>query len=65
MIKGGIKGKVFRENGPRKVPTRAVQSLDRNIKLNQALWVLTERMAELKSPRFILPTPPHLPKHYP
>jgi hypothetical protein len=49
IIKGGIKGKAFGENGPRKVTTRAVQSLDRNIKLNQALWVLTERMAELKS----------------
>jgi hypothetical protein len=49
IIKGGIRGKVYGENGPRKVTTRAVQSLDRNIKLNQALWVLTERMAELKS----------------
>ena len=49
IIKGGVKGKVYGENGPRKVTTRAVQSLDRNIKLNQALWVLTERMAELKS----------------
>jgi len=49
MIKGGIKGKAFGENGPRKVTTRAVQSLDRNIKLNQALWVLSGRMAELKS----------------
>jgi hypothetical protein len=65
MIKGGIKGKAFGENGPRKVTTRAVQSLDRNIKLNQALWVLSGRMAELKSPRFIPPTLPHLPKHYP
>jgi len=49
IIKGGVKGKVYGENGPRKVTTRAVQSLDRNIKLNQALWVLTEKMAELKS----------------
>jgi len=49
VIKGGIKGRVYGEHGPRKVTTRAVQSLDRNIKLNQALWVLTERMAELKS----------------
>jgi hypothetical protein len=28
IIKGGVKGKVFGENGPRKVTTRAVQSLD-------------------------------------
>ncbi|MDD3816370.1 MAG: DUF932 domain-containing protein [Desulfocapsaceae bacterium] len=49
IIKGGIKGKVNGENGPRKVTTRAVKALDRNIKLNQALWVLTERMAELKT----------------
>ena len=39
IIKGGVKGKVYGENGPRKVTTRAVQSLDRNIKLNQALCV--------------------------
>lgn len=25
------------------------KSLDRDIRLNQALWVLTEKMAELKS----------------
>jgi hypothetical protein len=49
IIKGGLKGKVNGDNGPRKVTTRAVKSLDRNIKLNQALWVLTEKMAELKS----------------
>jgi len=49
IIKGGIKGYTQGENGPRKHTTRAVQSLDRNIKLNQALWVLTEKMAELKS----------------
>jgi hypothetical protein len=49
IIKGGVRGKVYGDNGPRKVTTRAVQSLDRNIKLNQALWVLTEKMADLKS----------------
>ncbi|MBU0663424.1 MAG: DUF945 domain-containing protein [Proteobacteria bacterium] len=49
IIKGGIKGYTKGENGPRKHTTRAVQSLDRNIKLNQALWVLTEKMAELKN----------------
>jgi hypothetical protein len=53
IIKGGIKGRVTEEDGrTRKVTTRAVQALDRNIKLNQALWVLTERMAELKSMSF-------------
>jgi hypothetical protein len=28
--------------------TRPVKSLDRDIKLNQALWILTEKMAEFK-----------------
>lgn len=32
----------------RRVTTRPVKSLDRDIKLNQALWVLTEKMAEFK-----------------
>lgn len=49
IIKGGIKGYTQGENGPRKHTTRAVQSLDRNIKLNQSLWMLTEKMAELKN----------------
>ena len=49
LIKGGLKGKKRDANGRmRRTTTRPVKALDRNIKLNQALWVLTEKMAELK-----------------
>ena len=48
-MRGGLKGKARDSNGRlRKTTTRPVKALDRNIKLNQALWSLTERMAELK-----------------
>jgi hypothetical protein len=51
IIKGGIRGNIYdTETGKqRKVTTRAVNSLDRDLKLNRALWVLTEKMAEIKS----------------
>lgn len=51
IIKGGLRGSIYdTETGKkRKVTTRAVKSLDRDLKLNQALWVLTEKMAEIKS----------------
>jgi hypothetical protein len=45
MLKGGVQGRT--RNGKR-TSTRAVQSVDRNVRLNKALWSLTERMAELK-----------------
>lgn len=50
IIKGGIRGFAFNPNtvSMRRVTTRPVKSLDRDIKLNQALWVLTEKMAEFK-----------------
>jgi len=32
----------------RRATTRPVKAIDRNIQLNQALWYLTEKMAELK-----------------
>ena len=49
IMRGGLKGKVRDSNGRlRKATTRPVKALDRNIKLNQALWLLTEKMAELK-----------------
>ncbi len=49
LIKGGLKGKKRDANGRmRRTTTRPVKALDRNIKLNQALWFLTEKMAELK-----------------
>ena len=49
IMRGGLKGRKRGSNGRlRNVTTRPVKALDRNIKLNQALWFLTEKMAELK-----------------
>ncbi|MGB3211313.1 MAG: hypothetical protein WBB19_11460, partial [Desulforhopalus sp.] len=49
VMRGGLKGKARDSNGRlRRTTTRPVKALDRNIKLNQALWLLTEKMAELK-----------------
>jgi len=49
IVRGGLKGTTRGSNGrTRRTTTRPVKALDRNIKLNQALWVLTEKMAELK-----------------
>jgi hypothetical protein len=49
LTKGGLKGKKRGANGRlRRTTTRPVKALDKNIKLNQALWFLTEKMAELK-----------------
>lgn len=50
LIKGGLRGFYFNQEtvSMRRVTTRPVKSLDRDIKLNQALWVLTEKMAEFK-----------------
>ena len=49
IMRGGLKGINRDSNGRlRKSTTRPVKALDRNIKLNQALWLLTEKMAELK-----------------
>ena len=49
VMRGGLKGTTRGNNGRlRRTTTRPVKALDRNIKLNQALWVLTEKMAELK-----------------
>jgi hypothetical protein len=50
IMKGGVRGMTFDEYGRhRRVTTRPVKALDRNVKLNQALWYLTEKMKELKS----------------
>ena len=49
VMRGGLKGVARGTNGKlRRTTTRPVKALDRNIKLNQALWFLTEKMAELK-----------------
>ncbi len=50
IVRGGLRGSKVNENGHRRrVTTRPVKSLDRDVKLNQALWHLTEKMRELKS----------------
>ncbi|MCK7615014.1 DUF932 domain-containing protein [Roseibium sediminicola] len=49
MIRGGIRAVSREANGRRRQSrTRAVNGIDQDIKLNKALWVLTEKMAELK-----------------
>lgn len=49
IIKGGMKGSKRDANGKiRHVTTRPVKSIDRDIKLNKALWILTEKMAAIK-----------------
>ena len=45
-IKGGLRGVNSKGN---RVRTRAVRSIDRDKKLNMALWTLTQKMAELKA----------------
>jgi hypothetical protein len=49
-IKGGLRGVQLDEHGRRvrRVKTRAVNGIDQDIKLNKALWMLSEKMAELK-----------------
>jgi hypothetical protein len=46
MIKGGLHGRTA--NG-RRMTTRAVSGIDSDIKLNRALWVLAEKMRQLKA----------------
>jgi len=48
-IKGGLKGVKRNQKGRLgRVTTRPVKAIQKNVKLNQALWYLTEKMAELK-----------------
>jgi hypothetical protein len=53
VIKGGDRGyKVEGEDSPRRVrrvTTRGVKGIDQDVKLNRALWLLAEKMAELKT----------------
>ncbi|MCL7489744.1 MAG: DUF945 domain-containing protein [Desulfobulbaceae bacterium] len=52
IMRGGLKGmKRDNEGRLRRATTRPVKAIDRNIQLNQALWYLTEKMAELKGAR--------------
>jgi len=46
LLKGGVGG---RSATGRRISTRAVQGVSENVKLNRALWALTEKMAELKA----------------
>lgn len=50
LIRGGVRGLTTDANGRRKrTTTRAVNGIDGNVKLNRALWTITERMAGLLS----------------
>lgn len=47
IMKGGIRG--ISKNRKRRIKTKPVKSIDRNLKLNKALWTLAEEMKKLKS----------------
>lgn len=48
-IRGGLRATFRDERGTiRRTTSRAVNGVDQDIKLNKALWVLSEKMAELK-----------------
>jgi len=49
VIRGGLQG-VGRDanNRTRRVTTRSVNGIDQTVKLNKALWLLADKMAELK-----------------
>lgn len=49
-LRGGLRGPFLDAEGRRirRVRTRAVTGIDQDIKLNKALWLLTQTMAELK-----------------
>jgi hypothetical protein len=50
IMKGGIRGLKGDNSGNlRTVTTRKIKSIDRDVKLNKALWNLTEKMKELKA----------------
>ncbi len=47
IINGGLRGPKIGANGRRrKATTRPVKALDKKLKLNQALWVLTQEMGK-------------------
>jgi len=50
MLRGGLTGfGTDANNRPRRQTTRAVNGIDTDLKLNRALWQLTQKMAELKA----------------
>lgn len=49
MIRGGLHARTRQPNGRvRNATTREVKGIDGDIKLNRAMWLLSQRMAELK-----------------
>ena len=46
LIKGGVRGR-NKSNG--RMSTRAINSVSENVRINKALWELTERMAAIKN----------------
>lgn len=46
LIKGGLSG---RTSKGKRAHTRAVKSIDGDVKLNRALWVMAENMLQLAS----------------
>lgn len=49
LIKGGIRGYRLNKYGyTTRTKTREVKAIDQNVKLNRALWTLTEKMMEIK-----------------
>ena len=46
LMRGGQRGHAA---SGKRVTTRPVQSIDNNVKLNRALWILADEMAKLKS----------------
>lgn len=49
LIKGGIRGYRLNKYGyTTRTKTREVKAIDQNVKLNRALWTLTEKMMEMK-----------------
>ena len=46
LVKGGLRG---RNSANRRTVTRAITGIDQDIKLNRALWLLADRMRELKA----------------
>ena len=49
VIRGGLTARGDRDTNFRRVTTREVKGIDQDVKLNRALWTLTQRMAELKA----------------
>jgi len=51
VMRGGLEGvtKGTKEKPSRRVSTRPIKGIDADVKLNRALWALSERMAELKA----------------